>query len=69
VSTLSEDELAATIRRYWKERGHDVDVAVRECGVGSQSGRVYVYHHARSNLLNGLPRSLVKGKDAIRSGR
>lgn len=49
-----EDRLAQRIQKYWGERGHFVDIRVRE--VPYHRGKdVTHYRAARSNLVNGLP--------------
>ena len=61
---MTEEQLAETIRRYWRDRGYTVDVApvkVSDKPSNNPNKAALSYMAVRSDLLNGWPRHKIKG--------
>jgi hypothetical protein len=57
VTELSHAEkLNETIKRYWAERGYDIEVGVKVEYLRNDHGHGYKSHVTKSNLVNGVPR-------------
>lgn len=66
ISNQAESQAqAATIRRYWRERGHMVDVRVEPLHLGEkaaldESGEpMYTGYIVRSDMVNGWPKGVL----------
>jgi hypothetical protein len=58
VTELSHAEkLNETIKRYWAERGYDIEVSVAVQYLRNDHGHGYKSHVTKSNLVNGIPRT------------
>ena len=56
VSSGSKDvELGHRIEAYWRNKGYNVDVRVRQVSEPLKFGHISHYHAVRSNLRAGLP--------------
>jgi len=53
---MIEETWVSLIREYWRQRGYDVDVGVRQIAEQRRDGKPFHYPAIRSDMVNGLPR-------------
>ena len=60
---MSEETWVSRIREYWRQRGFDVEVGVRDVTENNPRGNGTIHYRAiRSDMVNGLPRG-YRGED------
>ncbi len=61
---MREEHYATLIRDYWKTRGYNVSVDVRDYQVKAKG---HIYQAVRSDMIGGLPRGFKSPGEVIRA--